>query len=72
MLTTFTQKQIHSLLSQYRFCTGGVGLGVAYGIRYKKGALPMVAGGVAGTVADLIYGYTVACKQQAEEYRKQN
>mmetsp|Transcript_34380 Transcript_34380/g.79361 ORF Transcript_34380/g.79361 Transcript_34380/m.79361 type:complete len:87 (+) Transcript_34380:127-387(+) len=59
------------LLSQYRFCMAGVGIGVAHGIRSKKGAMPMVVGGLLGSVADLFYGYSVACKNQVEDYRNE-
>mmetsp|Transcript_22964 Transcript_22964/g.32074 ORF Transcript_22964/g.32074 Transcript_22964/m.32074 type:complete len:92 (-) Transcript_22964:69-344(-) len=58
------------LLKQFYFCGGGVGLGAAYGIRKRVGAMPMVVGGLAGTAADFIYGYTVACKEQAQNYEK--
>jgi hypothetical protein len=61
---------LHSLLSQYRFCAGGVGLGAAYAIRMKKGAMPMVVAGAVGSVADLVYGYSVACFQQVQDYRE--
>mmetsp|Transcript_5437 Transcript_5437/g.6949 ORF Transcript_5437/g.6949 Transcript_5437/m.6949 type:complete len:87 (-) Transcript_5437:286-546(-) len=56
------------LLSQYRFCAGGVGLGAAYGIKYSKGPLPMVTAGVMGTFGDLVYGYVKACKKEVEDY----
>ena len=64
--------QSSSLLSQYRFCAGGVGLGAAYSIKYSKGALPMVVAGVAGTVADLAYGYTVECAKEVERYHQRH
>jgi len=70
VVLTHTSCSLSSLLSQYRFCTAGVGLGAAYGIRSKTGIMPMVAGGVAGTLADLVYGYTVACVDEVEQYRK--
>lgn len=57
-----------SLLSQYRFCAVGVGLGAAHGIKYGKGVVPMVMAGVAGSFADLVYGYTVACSKEAQQY----
>jgi len=62
------------LLSQYRFCTAGLGLGAAYGLKYIKGApmFPMVAGGVVGTAADLIYGLTFACRDELKQYRNQD
>ena len=57
-------------MSQYRFCAGGVGLGAAYGIKYSKGVVPMALSGIAGTAADMIYGYMVACSKEREEYNK--
>jgi hypothetical protein len=59
-----------SLLSQWRFCAGGIGLGAAYAIKKSKGPLPMVAAGVGGTVFDLFYGYFEACSKEATEYEK--
>lgn len=58
-----------SLLSQYRLCAAGIGLGTAYSLRYKKGLVPMVAAGAIGTTADMVYGYLVECadfRQQQE------
>ena len=50
----------------------GVGLGTAYAVQTKGtkgyGLLPMVAGGIAGSVADLVYGYTVSCISERERY----
>jgi hypothetical protein len=54
---------VDSLLSQYRFCAAGVGLGTAYGLKYKKGVIPMIAAGAIGTSADMVYGYLVACAE---------
>eukprot|EP00551_Chaetoceros_affinis_P006586 CAMPEP_0203666130 /NCGR_PEP_ID=MMETSP0090-20130426/3215_1 /ASSEMBLY_ACC=CAM_ASM_001088 /TAXON_ID=426623 /ORGANISM="Chaetoceros affinis, Strain CCMP159" /LENGTH=85 /DNA_ID=CAMNT_0050529915 /DNA_START=53 /DNA_END=310 /DNA_ORIENTATION=- len=59
------------ILSQYRFCAGGVGLGAAYAIKYSKGPMPMAMAGVAGTVGDLIYGYYEACKIEADRYERE-
>ena len=50
-----------SLLSQYRFCTAGIGIGTAYALKYKKGFVPMFAAGAIGTSADLMYGLLVEC-----------
>ena len=61
-----------SLLSQYRLCAGGVLGGAAYGIKYRKGIIPMVAAGVAGTLADLVYGYLESCKNEVESYKKES
>ena len=59
-----------SLLSQYSFCAGGVLGGAAYGMKMKKGMLPMVAAGVAGSVADLVYGYVSACEKEVKNYEQ--
>ena len=63
---------ICSLLSQYRFCAGGVLGGAAYGIKAKKGVVPMVIAGVAGTFSDLVYGYMEACKDEVDVYQRHN
>jgi len=49
------------LLSQYRLCAAGIGLGTAYSLRFKKGLVPMIAAGALGTTADMVYGYLVEC-----------
>ena len=61
------RRKTGSLLSQYRFCAGAVGLGTAYALKYKKGVIPMVAAGAVGTTVDMLYGYFVECA----EFRKQ-
>jgi hypothetical protein len=58
--------EILSLLSQYRLCAAGIGLGTAYSLRYKKGVIPMVAAGAIGSTADMVYGYLVECSQFRE------
>lgn len=60
----------YSLLSQYRFCASGVGLGAAYAIKNSKGLLPMVVTGAGGTLADLIYGYYTACAKEVGDYER--
>jgi hypothetical protein len=55
-----------SLLSQYRFCAAGIGLGTAYALRYKRGVIPMMAAGAMGTTVDMAYGYLVECAQFRE------
>jgi hypothetical protein len=60
-----------SLLSQYRLCAGGVLAGAAYGIKYRKGIMPMVAAGISGSLADLIYGYLEACKNEVDAFKKE-
>lgn len=61
---------INSMLSQFRLSVAGVGLGTAYSLRFKAGFAPMIAGGAAGTSADLVYGYLVECakfRQSSDE-----
>mmetsp|Transcript_3640 Transcript_3640/g.5023 ORF Transcript_3640/g.5023 Transcript_3640/m.5023 type:complete len:95 (-) Transcript_3640:135-419(-) len=59
------------ILSQYRLCAAGLGLGTAYGLKYSKRALiPMAVGGVVGTVSDYMYGYMIACSKEVEVYRQ--
>lgn len=61
------------LLSQYRFCAGGVVAGAAHTVlrRASKpvGPWPMLAGGFAGTLTDFAYGYFVECAHLREEGR---
>ena len=57
------------LLSQYTFCVAGLGLGVAHALKHKKGMMPMVVGGVLGSLSDLTYGLLVGCKEQVNRYR---
>jgi len=42
------------LLSQYRLCAAGIGLGTAYSLKFKKGLVPMIAAGAVGTTADMV------------------
>jgi hypothetical protein len=58
--------QSFSLLSQYRFFAGGIGLGAAYAMRYKKGVAPMIVAGLGGSMADIVYGYMVACQDHVQ------
>ena len=60
---------IYSLFAQYKFCVAGVGLGAAYGIRLKKGPAPMIIAGLGGSLADIIYGYTMACQDEVQAYQ---
>ena len=64
----FFSTVILSMFSQYQFFTIGVALGGAYAIRMKKGPAPMIVAGVGGTMADLCYGYAVACKEEVRAY----
>lgn len=55
------------ILSQYRFCTGGVISGASYSVVRKVagrgpiGPVPMLGGGFVGTFGDFLYGYMVEC-----------
>ena len=50
------------LLSQYAGAYAGVGGGTAYTLmKRQKTLVYMVVGGAVGSLADLTYGYTVAC-----------
>ena len=53
------------LLSQYRYCAGGVVTGATYTVikrsTVKPGPWPMLAGGFVGTLGDFVYGYFVDC-----------
>jgi hypothetical protein len=69
--------QTFSLLSQYQFCVGGTISGAVYGIKFPAGRFgrytPFLVGGIAGSVADLMYGYNVACIREVaaeREYRR--
>lgn len=54
-----------SLLDQFPFFVGGAGLGTAYALYGKRGnIMPLLVGGMVGSVADLVYGYTVKCVTQ--------
>ena len=46
---------------------GGIGLGAAYGVHTRKGVAPMMVAGVAGSVADLVYGYYFVCRRDEDE-----
>jgi hypothetical protein len=63
-----------SVLSQYRFCVAGVGLGVAYGLKFPTGKLgrylPLFGGGASGSLSDVVYAYNVACVQEAQAYEQ--
>jgi len=61
-----------SLLDQFPFFLGGAGLGTAYALKTKSGnIMPLLIGGMAGSVADLVYGYTVKCVNQVEATKQQ-
>jgi N-acetylglutamate synthase-like GNAT family acetyltransferase len=52
--TNQPNKQTNSLLSRYRLCAAGIGLGTAYSLKYKKGLSPMIAAGAVGTTVDMV------------------
>jgi hypothetical protein len=55
------------LLGQFSFFLGGAGLGTAFALNKKSGnIMPLLVGGMAGSVVDLVYGYTIKCVQQVE------
>jgi hypothetical protein len=58
------------MFSQYQFFVAGVGLGGAYGIRLKKGPAPMILAGLGGSLADLVYGYAIACQNEVRAYHR--
>ncbi|KAL9186451.1 hypothetical protein ACHAXT_005689 [Thalassiosira profunda] len=64
------EKLTQCLLSQYRFCAGGVVVGAGYSVlrraTVKPGPWPMLAGGFAGTLGDFIFGYFVECAHLRE------
>eukprot|EP01082_Thalassiosira_pseudonana_P002335 g2233.t1 g2233 contig11:990427-990824(-) len=58
-------KLTECLLSQYKFCAGGVVAGGAFSMArastVRVGPWPLLAGGFLGTMGDFIYGYFVEC-----------
>ena len=50
---------------------GGVGAGGLYGMRSKKGVMPVLVGGVAGSVADLAYAYMFKCVNQVQATKQE-
>ena len=52
------------------FCVTGVGAGVAYALKTKRGLVPVLGGGVGGSVGDLIYGYRIACRKHVDDIEK--
>lgn len=59
-----------SLFSQYSLTFAGISTSTAYAV-YKKppnGLAIMMGAGVAGTLADLGYGWTTACKSQVSQW----
>ena len=62
---------LFSLFSQYRFCLAAALMGGAFGLKYKKGAMPLFVAGAAGTAADFVYGYSVACAKERDTYNEE-
>ena len=56
------------MLSQYRLCAAGIGLGTAYSLKYKKGLVPMVAAGAVGTTADMVSTEDSNLKKNTKNY----
>lgn len=63
----------YSMLSQYAMTFAGVSGGTGYAVWKKppKGMHIMILAGVAGSVLDLAYGWTSACKDEVDEWRRQ-
>ncbi|KAL7561537.1 hypothetical protein ACA910_022691 [Epithemia clementina (nom. ined.)] len=61
------------MLSQFRFTVGAVvgTTGYALMTRPKNGLGLLLVVGSVGSMCDLVYGYTVACKSQAKEWEKE-
>ncbi|KAI2496387.1 hypothetical protein MHU86_18123 [Fragilaria crotonensis] len=64
------QKLSTCMFSQYQFFVAGVGLGGAYAIHLKKGPAPMILAGLGGSLADLVYGYAIACQDEVRAYHR--
>mmetsp|Transcript_35279 Transcript_35279/g.77272 ORF Transcript_35279/g.77272 Transcript_35279/m.77272 type:complete len:135 (-) Transcript_35279:405-809(-) len=58
------------LLSQYKYCVAGLAAGGAYSYRTRTGVVPLFAAGVAGSLADIMWGLMVDCKDEVEAYKK--
>ena len=63
----------NSLFSQYALTAAGVGGGTGYALykRPKNGIALMIFAGAAGSLADLAYGWTTACRPQVEAWQEQ-
>lgn len=61
-----------SLFSQYALTVAGVTGGTGYALykRPKNGVGIMVVSGVAGSLADLAYGWNVACSKYVDAWRQ--
>mmetsp|Transcript_2871 Transcript_2871/g.8399 ORF Transcript_2871/g.8399 Transcript_2871/m.8399 type:complete len:95 (-) Transcript_2871:898-1182(-) len=58
------------LLSQYKYCVGGLAAGVAYSVPSKRGIVPVMAAGVAGSLADVMWGLMVECQSEVSAYKE--
>lgn len=59
-----------SLFAQYRFCVAAGLMGGAYGLKYKRGAMPLFIAGTAGTAVDIVYGYAYACSKERDVHNE--
>ena len=44
--------------------------GVLYSVPNKKGAVPVMAAGVAGSLADAVWGLMVECQAEVSAYKE--
>ena len=49
---------------------GGLAAGVLYSVPNKKGAVPVMAAGVAGSLADAVWGLMVECQSEVSAYKE--
>ena len=49
---------------------GGLAAGVLYSVPNKKGAVPVMAAGVAGSLADAVWGLMVECQAEVSAYKE--
>ena len=56
---------IHVVIS-----VGGLAAGVLYSAPNKKGAVPVMAAGVAGSIADLMSGLMGECQSEVSAYKE--
>lgn len=63
-----------SLLSQYGITFAAISTSTAYAVykRPKNGMQIMIVAGATGTLADFLYGWTMACTEQVTKSREYN
>jgi len=49
---------------------GGLAAGVAYSVPSKRGIVPVMAAGVAGSLADVMWGLMVECQSEVSAYKE--